>query len=100
MWMCITQGLSTHVNANADKLRKMFVSHEGKETLVVRRDDFVKGNPANPWPEVFEEFSEQIKKHVGPATHSLLTPEFTTTVPNEKAAAQVVLMDTLKNYYF
>ena len=99
IWMCIAQGLSTHVNANADKLRKMFVSHEGKETLVVRRDDFVKGNPANPWPEVFEEFSEQIKKHVGPATHSLLTPEFTTTGPNEKAAAQVVLMDTLKNYF-
>ena len=99
MWMCIAQGLSSHVSANADKLRKMFVQHEGKETLNVRRDDFVKGSPSNPWPEVFDEFSEQIHLYVGAETHDLLTPEFSTTGPNEKAAAPVVLMDTLKNYF-
>ena len=99
IWMCIAQGLSSHVSENADKLRKMFVKHEGKETLIVRRDDFVKGDPNNPWPEVFDAFSEQIRQHVGDETHDLLTPEFTTTGPNEKAAAQVVLMDTLKEYF-
>ena len=99
VWMCIAQGLSTHVNANAEKLRKMFVEHEGKATLIVRKDDFIKGNPNNPWPDVFDEFSEQIRQHVGAETHDLLTPEFTTTGPNEKAAAQVVLMGTLKNYF-
>ena len=96
--MCIAQGLSSHVNANADKLRKMFVQHEGRETLTVRRDDFVKGDPNNPWPEVFDEFYKQIRQYVGAETHDLLTPDFTTTGPNEKAAAQVVLMDTLKDY--
>ena len=99
IWMCIAQGLSSHVNANADKLRNMFVEHEGKETLIVQRDSFVKGDPNNPWPGVFDEFSEQIRQHVGAETHNLLTPNFTTTGPNEKAAAQVVLMDTLKNYF-
>ena len=99
VWMCIAQGLSSHVNANAEKLKSMFVEHEGKKTLTVRRDDFVKGDPNNPWPEVFDEFSEQIRQHVGAETHDLLTPEFTTTGPNEKAAAQIVLMDTLKNYF-
>jgi hypothetical protein len=99
IWMCVAQGLSSHVNANAEKLRKMFVKHEGKETLTVRKDDFIKGSPNNPWPDVFDEFSEQIRQHVGAETHDLLTPEFTTTGPNEKAAAQVVLMDTLKNYF-
>jgi hypothetical protein len=86
IWMCITQGLSNHVNANAEKLRSMFVKHKtGKETLSVKRDDFVKGDPNNPWPEVFDEFSEQIRDHIGAETHDLLTPEFTTTGPNEKA---------------
>ena len=99
IWMCIAQGLSSHVNANADKLRKKFVQHEGKKTLIVQRDDFVKGKPGNPWPEVFDAFSEQIREHVGPETHDLLTPDFTTTGPNERAAARVVLMDTLKNYF-
>ena len=99
IWMCVAQGFSTHVNTNADKLRKKFVTHEGKKTIVVERDDFVKGDPKNPWPEVFDEFSEQIREHIGDETHNLLTPEFTTTGPNEKAASQVVLMDTMKNYF-
>ena len=99
IWMCITQALSQHINANAEKLRNMFVEHEGKKEIIVRRDDFVKGSPDNPWPEVFDEFSEQIRKHVGDKTHYLLTPEFSTTGPTEKAAAQVVLMDSFKEYF-
>ena len=99
IWMCIAQGLSNHINENADNLRKFFVTHEGKESLVVERDDFVQGDPNNPWPEVFHEFSEQIRQHIGAEAHDLLTPHFTTTGPNEKAAAQIVLMDTLKNYF-
>ena len=90
IWMCVTQGLSQHINTNAEKLRNMFVEHEGKE-IVVRRDNFVKGSPDNPWPEVFDEFSEQ--------THYLLTPEFSTTGPTEKAAAQVVLLGSFKKYF-
>jgi hypothetical protein len=31
-----------------------FVRHQ------VRRDDYRKGSPENPWPEVFSEFSRQI----------------------------------------
>ena len=99
IWMCVAQGLSQHINANAEKLRNMFVEHEGKKKLVVRRDDFVKGSPDNPWPEVFDEFSEQIRKYIGEKTHLLLTPEFSTTGPTEKAAAQVVLMDSFKEYF-
>ena len=99
VWMCIAQGFARHINANAEKLRNLFVEHEGKKTLKVRRDDFVKGSPTNPWPEVFGEFSEQIRQHVGPKTHDLLTPSFSTTGPTERAAAQVVLMDTFKEYF-
>ena len=99
IWMCVAQGLSQHINTNAEKLRNMFVEHEGKKEIIVRRDDFLKGSPDNPWPEVFDEFSEQIRKHVGDKTHALLTPEFSTTGPTEKAAAQVVLMDSFKEYF-
>ena len=99
IWICIAQGLSHHINNNPEKLRRHFVSHEGKETLTVYRDDFVKGSPKNPWPQLFDQFSEEIKKHVGDETHDLLTPNFTTTGPVERAAAQVVLMDCFKQYF-
>ncbi len=99
IWLCIIQGLAQHINANPKELRHLFVEHESKKKLLVKRDDFVKGSPSNPWPEVFVEFSQQIRQHVGAKTHDLLTPEFSTTSPAEKAAAQVVLMDCFKEYF-
>ncbi|XP_064400332.1 uncharacterized protein LOC135346585 [Halichondria panicea] len=99
IWLCIAQGLAQHINQNAEKLRSKLVEHEGKKDLKVIRNDFIKGSDSNPWPEAFEEFSEQIRKHVGDKIHDLLTPSFSTTGPVEKAAAQVVMMDCFKQYF-
>ena len=99
IWQCVAQGFAIHVNKNAEKLRHMFVEHEGKKTIAVRRDEFVKGSPDNDWEGVFGDFSEEIRKNVGDEIHSLLTPEFSTTGPVERAAAQIVLMDAFKEYF-
>ena len=99
VWMCIAQGFAHHVSQNAEKLRNMFVDHDGKKTLVVRRDDFVRGSADNAWPEVFDSFSDQISQCVGAETCDLLTPDFSTTTRVDKAAAQVVLMSTFQAYF-
>ena len=99
IWMCIAQGFGAHVNANAEKLRHLFVKHEGKEVIKVQRDTFVKGSPDNPWSEVFSEFSAQIRSYIGEKTHDLLIPSFTTTGPIEKAASEIVLMNAFKEYF-
>ena len=100
IWMCIVQGFAQHVNLHAENLRHLFVEHEvGKKKLSVRRDDFVKGSSSNPWPEVFDDFSAQIKKAVGDKVYGVLTPSFTTTGPVERAAAQLVIMDAFKEYF-
>ena len=99
IWMCIAQGFAQHVTLNAEELRHHFVTHEGKKELVVRCDRFVKGSASNPWPEVFEQFSVQIRTSVGEKVYGNLTPSFTTTGPVERAAAQLVVMDTFKEYF-
>ena len=99
IWMCIAQGFATHVNSNSEKLRHLFVQHEGKKELNVRRDDFVKGSPSNRWPEVFDDFSAQIKTAVGDKVYGALTPSFSTTGPVERAAAQLAVMDAFKEYF-
>lgn len=58
VWICLAQGFAQYLNANAEVLRNHAVRHQGKLTLSVRRDDFVKGSPDNPWSEVFSSFSE------------------------------------------
>ena len=99
IWQCVAQGFAIHVNKNAEKLRHMFVAHEGKKKLVVRRDDFVKGSPDNDWEQAFGTFSDKIRENIGDEIHGLLTPEFSTTGPVEKASSQVVLMNIFKEYF-
>ncbi len=63
-------GLATHVQQNAEKLRRHFVQHEGQVTLQVRRDDLVKGSPENPWDEMFAEWSHGCTRPAGRAPQS------------------------------
>ena len=99
LWLLIVQGLSRHVNTNSDELRRRFVQHDGKQKLIVRRDDFVKGSPENPWSDVFGEFSVQIKEHIGDENHANIVASFSTTGAVEKAAYEIVLTDSLKSYF-
>jgi hypothetical protein len=98
IWLMIIQGVANHINAHAEELRPQLVSHPGKFTIKVRRDDFVKGSPENPWSEVFEEFSVQIRDHVGASIEQFI-PSFSTTGPVERAAAEVVLLDAMQSYF-
>jgi hypothetical protein len=99
IWLLVAQGFAHHVNANAEVMRPRFVEHPGKLTIEVRRDDFVKGSPENPWPEVFAEFSRHVRGHVGATTHDLLLPNFSTTGAAERAAAEVVLLDAMQSFF-
>ncbi|MFT3880379.1 MAG: DUF4419 domain-containing protein [Gemmatales bacterium] len=99
IWLLIVQGTANHINAHAEALRPMFVKHQGKAKLLVRRDDFIKGSPENPWGEVFPEFTRQIREHVGDDTHDFFVANFSTTGKVEKAAYEVVLMDAMQSYF-
>lgn len=98
IWLMVCQAVANHVNAHAEELRPRFVRHEGTVEIHVRRDDFVKGSPENPWAEVLDEFSEKVRGHVGPAI-DLFIPAFSTTGPAERAAAGVVLLDAVRSYF-
>ena len=98
IWLMIIQGVANHINVNADALRSRFVGHEGKVQISVRRDDFVKGSPENPWAEAIEEFTSKVKEHIG-SQFDLFQPTFTTTGPVERAAAGVVLLDAMQSYF-
>ena len=98
IWLTLTHGLALHINANAERLRHHFVKHAGKAKIAVRRDDFVKGSPENPWPEVFHKFSAVIQDHIGDA-HRLIVADFSTTGPVERAASEIVLMDAMQAYF-
>ncbi|HZI00650.1 MAG TPA: DUF4419 domain-containing protein [Flavisolibacter sp.] len=98
-WLLICQGFAQHVGLNKEKLRDRLVAHENKKTIVVRRDDFIKGWPGNPWPEVFTEFSQEAQRLMRSDLYSVMVPSFSTTTVVEKAAFEVAFMDTMSNYF-
>lgn len=98
IWLTIAQGFANHVNANAEKLRKRFVSHEGKKMILIDEPSFVKGSPDNNWQGTFAQFSTEIEKHIG-KKRDLVVSNFSTTGLIEKAASEVVLMDSMKSYF-
>ena len=99
VWLLIAQGFAHHINSNAEELRSKLVRHAGKIDLEVRRDDFQKGSLENPWSEVFDALTAQIREHVGEETYGLFLPRFSTTGPTEIAAAQVTLLDALQSFF-
>lgn len=99
IWLVISQGLAACVNADPEKYRAAFVSHEGKAEIRIRRDSFVMGEFGNDWRGCFPEFSARIREHIGEANHSLMLSAFSTTGDIERAASEVVLMDVVQSYF-
>jgi hypothetical protein len=97
VWFTIAQGFANHVALHTEALRHRFVQHDGKQKLQVRREDFLLGQH-NPWPEVFTAFSDQIAQHVG-KLRELVVADFSTTGPLERAATEVLVMDTFQGYF-
>ncbi len=97
VWLCLAQGFATHVNLHAEALRERLVSHDGKELIIVTRDDFVKGSPSNDWPAMFSGLSERIRERFG-RKRDLVVADFSTTGVVEQAASEVVLFDAVKSY--
>lgn len=98
IWLTIAHGLARHVNVNSEELRPHFVPFEGKKTITVRRDSFVKGSPHNDWPGTFGEFSDQLSEWIG-KKRDLIVSNFSTTSPIDRAASEVVLMDAMQCYF-
>ncbi len=98
VWLTILQGVALHINRCAAELRSRIVVHEGKVKIVIDNDDLIKGAADNDWPRVFTEFSDAIRGHIG-HVHGLLSCDFSTTGPTEKAAFEVALLDSMQAYF-
>ena len=98
IWLMVCQGAASHIHVRSGEHRHRAASKQQRAVIEVRRDDFVRGSPENPWPEVFSEFSAKIREHVGPRI-DLFVPDFSTTGPAERAAAEVVLMGAMRSYF-
>lgn len=99
IWLMVAQGVAAHVNANAEELRDSFVDFKGRKYIEIRRDSFSKGSKDNDWEGTFEEFSLEVKRLMKPGIHEKLVASFSTTGIIEKAANEIVLLETVKSFF-
>ncbi len=98
VWLCIVQGFALHVQQSAERMRSRIVTHQGRETISVRRDDFVLGAAENPWPEVFSAFSQQVGERTG-KLREIVVCDFTTTDATARVVSEIALLSAVQPYF-
>lgn len=93
MWIIICNGYSQFVNRDPEKFRQYLVSHDGKETLVI------KTGFENTTAQKVEKFATLIGKETKGDVAELMTCNFSTTGVIERMVSQITLMETVKQYF-
>jgi hypothetical protein len=98
-WLLISQGFARHITNNADEFRKDIVNFENKKTLNVVSNDIKLGDPNSNWEAVFPQFTNQISDYTGKELTNILTANFSTTTPTTKIVSEIIIMETVKEYF-
>ena len=99
MWLLIGQGFSRYVNAHSEELRDKLVSHQGKMTLKVEKDNDVLNPAKGDWAQLLNDFSSMIAENTKGEVADMMTADFSTTSMDERIASQITLMETVKTYF-
>jgi hypothetical protein len=98
VWIAIVSQLSFHINANAETLRKDFVSHEGKKELELRI-------PVTPldqidWDSAGDGMTGLLDENlVDKQLATWIIPQFSTTTRVDKTVSAMLFMASMKEYF-
>ena len=98
IWLLISQGFARYVNAHAEELRPMLVSHTGKMDLAIETKQELLSEDAD-WPKLLGDFALQIDRYTKDDIARTIAADFTTTSPTEHIASQITLMESVKAYF-
>lgn len=93
MWLLICHGFSQYVNHDPEKFRDYLVSHQCKETLLIRT------STGTTSEQKVDKFATLIGKETKGDLAEVMTCNFSTTGMVERMVSQIVLMDAVKPYF-
>lgn len=96
VWLAIGISFANFVDAHAEQMRKIFVTHEGKIELEVVGGGTIQ--TAN-FPSLIQQMSELIEKNTNPIIRQWMEPNFSTTTNKDRLIGNVLLMGAMKNYF-
>ena len=99
-WFCVIKQVACAIDENSQKksVRKMFVDHESKKTIVVEVEDPTIHTVNYSW--FFDQITKAIKENVkAPEFVDGITADFNTTTPVQKIVSQITLMYSVNSYF-
>ena len=100
VWFSILVQFSHYVNAHADEMRSNFVSHEGKEHIIVydEGEDFLE--QGDIFATLAMRMAKEMERRITETDmREWIMPSFTTTTKTDETIAAVIMMGTLQSYF-
>lgn len=96
VWTAIMTAFARYVNKNAEEMRHLFVSHEGK--IELKSCGF--GNIITlDYDDVIDQLSKKIDEHTVDDVIDWVQNNFSTTTVQSKTVSKLVLMGVVKKYF-
>ena len=100
VWVTIMQGLAQHCAQAGEDMRAAWgMTHEGKMTIdVFREDDFLDGGQ-HDWAGVVAEFSDKVGAVIGQERLALAECSFSTSSATDRVVSRVALLDCVQRFF-
>jgi Domain of unknown function (DUF4419) len=95
----IAHEVAVTVNKHPETYRHLFTQSADKQTILVRDDTLVRGNPNSNWARTLDQFDIALTERVPPGIMDHLLPSFSTHTVESRAASLVTFMDAAKSFY-
>lgn len=97
VWLSILTQFNLYINTNTEILRHHFVTHEGKNPLSI----IALGSTYNyDWAKFPLQISRLIEMNVvDPLLRQWIVPKFSTTTPNDRVVASIVMMSPFQSEF-
>ncbi|KAI9166458.1 Glucan 1,3-beta-glucosidase [Paramyrothecium foliicola] len=97
VWFVIITQISFYINANAGKLRSLFVSHKGQEHLQIQTTGSI--NTVD-FGLLAERMTHLISQNVkDPQLRAWIMPSFSTTTTSDRVVASILFMGAMQKYF-
>ena len=98
IWLLISQGIATHINENAERLRNRLVDFDGQRVLrIVTSRDLLENE--EDWEWIIQAFSDSIDSNMKAVFSDLMVCNFSTTGALERVTSQITMMESVKKYF-
>ncbi|KAG9305408.1 hypothetical protein G9A89_011541 [Geosiphon pyriformis] len=102
-FLTIAQGVSNHINNNAERFRYCFVKYEGQKEISIFAGDIldIEDNQLKgDWPVAINRLTTKVDENVTKVDLSkTLECDFSTTTSASITASRVILLDSMKKYF-